>query len=424
LEEEENSTQDAFDFITPREISQSRYKQHHEWMEEIFSSPYAVGTILPIDLGLGLMGELAPLTAGILDAPGGEHPSRDRQDPKSRYDVKTYSKLAPEQLKEFETRVEQYTKKAEAELEKMKADHAKKLADLKRSRTYIKAERRLRDLSKPETGREADGADPLEAIVKNLETNVGVEFDTKKNVICVDKGGFIEEQQAPAPKPQPVTNNGAAQSNPDNGSSGMMDTLDAENSAASLLDQYGSNSLAGTPGTNPPVPQISQPPSQLQSAVATPSAPVQETKQPSEAVDQPNAETRGGTDDLLDLDVEMSGMANADDKGAEGDWVMVDQNSGAQPSVTNNLPTTTTETTAPAAAPASGADAENTTPMFDTADFGSFDNLVDSAGDALADYANVEDNLGLDLVEDSAFGDAFQGTETHNGGATDGGPAL
>lgn len=428
LDEEENSTQDAFDFITPREISQSRYKQHHEWMEEIFSSPYAVGTILPIDLGLGLMGELAPLTAGILDAPGGEHPSRDRQDPKSRYDVKTYSKLTPEQLKEFETRVAEYTTQAEAELEKMKAAHAKKLADLKkRSRTYIKAERRLRDLPKAEAARAADpssgeeGADLLDGIVKDLENNLGIAFDTKKNVVCVDQGGFIEEQQPPPPKQQSVTNNGTTQPNLDNGSSGIMDAMDADNSAGGLLDQYGSNSLVGTPATNPPMPQISQPPSQLQSAVATPSATTlaADPKQPSEAT-EPTVGAPSTTDDLLNLDVEMSGMANTDDKAAD-DWVMVDQNSGAQPSATDNQPTTSTEPAATGTVPTTGTDVENTTSMFDATDFGSFDNL---AGDALADYTNVDDGLGLDLVEDSAFGDAFQGTETHHGGATDGDNSL
>jgi hypothetical protein len=50
--------------------------------------------------------------------------------------------------------------------------------------------------------------------------------------------------------------------------------------------------------------------------------------------------------------------------------------------------------------------------MFDTADFGSFDNL-DTAGDALAEYGN-DDTMGLDLVDDSAFGDAFHGTEMHH----------
>jgi hypothetical protein len=50
--------------------------------------------------------------------------------------------------------------------------------------------------------------------------------------------------------------------------------------------------------------------------------------------------------------------------------------------------------------------------MFDTvADFGGFDNL-DTAGDALADYGH-DDTMDLgDLVDDSAFGDAFH--EMHN----------
>src|SRR5690242_7401586 len=39
LEDDENATKDALDFLAPREIRLSRYKQHHEWMEEILSSP-------------------------------------------------------------------------------------------------------------------------------------------------------------------------------------------------------------------------------------------------------------------------------------------------------------------------------------------------------------------------------------------------
>jgi hypothetical protein len=144
LEDEENATQDAFDFLTPREISLSRYKQHHEWMEEIFSSPYAIGKIAPIDLGLGLMGELAPLTAGILDVSGAEKPDGTK-DVKA---IKNYYKLEPEQLKDFEKRVSDYATKEQAEIDQMKADHARKMSQLKRTRTYIKAERRLRDLSR------------------------------------------------------------------------------------------------------------------------------------------------------------------------------------------------------------------------------------------------------------------------------------
>ncbi|KAH7118958.1 hypothetical protein B0J11DRAFT_560654 [Dendryphion nanum] len=427
IEEEENSTQDSFDHLTPREISLSRYKQHHEWMEEIFSSPYAIGKIMPIDLGLGLMGELAPLTAGILDVPGGDHPllsfEREQQvtapfSQKRDYEVKSYTKLNPDQLKEFETRVTQFTSKEEAELAKLKASHEKKMANLKRDRTYIKAERRLRDLPRSrEYASPKDGAELLDGVVHELEKSLGVEFDTKAGVVCVEKGGFIEEQEALAQKGQQNNSNNTV-SNGNNGPNGIIDTMDGENSAAGLLDQYGSNSLTGTPGENLSVPQT-QPPSQSQSAVATPSAPVLDANHVPATADSVNAESLDNTNDLLDLDVEMSGMTNAQEGGAETDWVMVDNTTAQQPA-TSGEPPATTSAPAPstsAATVTASADAEASTGLFDTADFGSFDGL-DTAGDALADYANDDDdddNLGLDLVDDSAFGDAFHGTEMHHG---------
>jgi hypothetical protein len=427
LEEEENSTQDSFDFLTPRDISVSRYKQHHEWMEEIFNSPHAIGKILPIDLGLGLMGELTHLTAGILDTPGGAHPTIEfpsigaQRDKKDTYKVKSYNKLHPEQLKDFEARVAVYTKQEEAELEKLRAAHSKKMADLKRSRTYIKAERRLRDVSRKSSDGVADenGPDPLDTVVGDLEKSVGVTFDTKKSVDCVDKGGFIEEQRAPTPKPQQVNGNGT-QSNADTGTNSLADAIDTENNAADLLDQFGSNSLTGTPGGgNLSVPAISQPQSQSQSAVATPSAPSVDPVQSTTLEEQANIGATSGADDLLDLDVdvEMSGMANTDEKAAD-DWVMVDNttNNAQEPANTEQAAVSSSGPPADSTvAVASAADTDVTTSMFDTADFGAFDNL-DSAGDALADYTNVDDdNMGLDLVDDSAFGDAFHGTEMHHG---------
>jgi hypothetical protein len=50
-DEEDTSRGDFFDHTTPREISMSRYKQNHEWMEEILSSPYSINQIIPADLG-------------------------------------------------------------------------------------------------------------------------------------------------------------------------------------------------------------------------------------------------------------------------------------------------------------------------------------------------------------------------------------
>lgn len=407
LDDEENATHDAFDYLTPREISLSRYKQHHEWMEEIFSSPYAVGKIAPIDLGLGLMGELAPLTAGILDVPGAEN----ADNAKDNYQVKDYYKLDPAQLKDFEKRVSEYTSKEQAEIDKMKAEHARKMSQLKRTRTYIKAERRLRDLARSTDG-ENDGPDPSEAVVQDLEKSLGVTFEAKKAVVCVEKGGYIEAQQ-PEPQKAQINGHGAQQSA--NGTSNGMNNdgaVDADNTAASLLDQYGSGSLTGTPG-NFSMPRMSQPPSQSQSAVGTPHAHTGNTTQPS-AFDQQasNLDTDAGND-LLDLDVEMSGMTNS----LEKDWVHVGGQSAGdvehvgtnaqQPTASNNL-----SATGSSALPQSNIDTEAGS-MFDTADFGSFDNL-DTAGDALADFGH-DDNLGLDLVDDSAFGDAFHGTEMHHG---------
>jgi hypothetical protein len=407
LDEEENTMQDSFDYMTPREISLSRYKQHHEWMEEIFSSPHAIGKIMPIDLGFGLMGELAPLTADILDTPAGDAPIDANGDanPDYKNKVKNYEKLQPEQLKEFESRVSTYLSKETVEIEKMKAAHAKKMAALKKSRTYIKAERRLRDTyyANPTSEIDNDDADPAEPVIDDLEKSLGVTLDSKKLVVCVEKGGFMEPQRPQPPNPQ-SNGNRATPSNLNEGA------LEGENSAASLLDQFGSGSLIGTPGGNLSVPALSQPQSQLPSAVATPSAPVCDAAQTSTFDEQAvNLDSNNDGNDLLDLDVEMSGMASVDEKGGEAGWVMVGENgnnvqqastNSAQPPTNNNVSADSNSLPTSAV----GAEAGD---MFSGADFGSFDNL-DSAGDALADFPG-DDTMGLDLVDDSAFGDAFHG---------------
>ena len=398
LEDEENATQDAFDFLTPREISLSRYKQHHEWMEDIFSSPYPVGSIAPIDLGLGLMGELAPLTAGILDVAGPENPDTV----KDKYKIKDYYRMNPEHLKDFNTRVAEYTKTEKAEIDKMQADHTRKMAQLKRTRTYIKAERRLRDLARSASS-DDESTDPTDNVVQDLEKSLGVKFDAKKSVVCVDKGGFIERQPSPPQKAQVNGNGTQANSNGSNNDG----VSDFDNTAASLLDQYGTGSLGGTPG-NISMPQMSQPPSQSQSAVGTPSLLTGNTAQ-QQSFDQgtPQVDTEAGND-LLDLDVEMSGMTNVDDK-ATDDWIVADQQaSGAQSagnpqSAANNDNTNSNNQNTLGHA---SVDAD-TGSMFDSVpDFTNFEG-IDSAGDALADFGQ-DDNMGLgDLVDDSAFGDAF-----------------
>jgi hypothetical protein len=84
--EEDTALGDFFDHLTQRDISMVRYTQHHQWMEQVFSSPYASHQIVPADLGLGLMGELKGLTDGILDPPdmtfaesAGEKPAKAKE---------------------------------------------------------------------------------------------------------------------------------------------------------------------------------------------------------------------------------------------------------------------------------------------------------------------------------------------------------
>ncbi|KAL5120926.1 hypothetical protein ACEQ8H_001114 [Pleosporales sp. CAS-2024a] len=405
LEEEENATQDAFDFLTPREISLSRYKQHHEWMEEIFSSPYAVGKITPIDLGLGLMGELAPLTAGILDVPGVES-AEGVKDAKEVNKIKSYNKLEPSQLKEFEKRVSEHVAKEQGEIDKMKAEHARKVAQLKRTRTYIKAERRLRDLSRT-VEVHGEGHDAVEEVVGDVEKSLNVSFEAKKPVVCVEKGGFIEGQASSPAKAQ-VNGSGAQSSN---GASHGMSGAELDNSAASLLDQYGSGSVSGTPMGHVSLPRLSQPHSQSHSAMGTPNA----TGNLAQATTFDSHGASLGAeagDDLLDLDVEMSGMPSIGDKG-DG-WGLAEEPSGGGPSSGNAGLSVSSgnAATSHGGTMASHQVDGDAGSMFDSADFGSFDNL-DTAGDALAEYGN-DDGMGLDLVDDSAFGDAFHGTEMHH----------
>ncbi|KAB2580033.1 hypothetical protein BFW01_g5399 [Lasiodiplodia theobromae] len=450
IEEEENTAiGDLLDNLTPRDISTMRYIQHHEWMEEVFSSPFAAGQIMPVDLGLGLMGELSHLTEGLFDAPGA---SSLPGGPKPPAAPKAYQKLSKEKYADFEDRVKKFLKDEEAELEKMRAEHEKKMAELTKSKTYVEAERRLRDAAfadaraarekaenesgSPESeGEETTGQ--VDEVVADVEKTLGITIAPRKNVNCVEKGGLVEEPLAPAATNGSEANGAENAANIGESNGSLEDSaMDGDNTAAGLLEQYTSNSLVSTPGgSSLQVPPVSQPDSQGQSANATPGG----TAQPGQAQGQNQSTVPAQSDnsngdngmDLIegmDLDIDMSGMGGegTTDKAAD-DWVMVGSNSmndsdlggetgqakdgsagGTGTIDTPDLTTTSaqgqdgTTTSAPASA------AGNTPGMFDATDFSAFD----TAGDALADYTGGDD---LDLgLEGDAFGDAFHGTETRN----------
>ncbi|KAF2760026.1 DUF1750-domain-containing protein [Pseudovirgaria hyperparasitica] len=436
LEEENTTYGDLLDHLTPSEISKMRYTQHHEWMEEIYSSPYAAGQIEPIDIGFGLVGELAPLTSGIF-----ESPIRQQGGAAQGESVRSYRKLDPAQYEEFKKRVEEYEKDGQAEMERMKAEHSKKIADLKRTKTYVQGERRLRDVVwdldnspnsqhhapdsiESSTGGPVASNSQVEKIIKDVENSLGVIIGPKKDITVVDKGGLSED-------PEPHMNgHGTQQENvyrdaTDIGTLLNEAAMDGENTAASLLDEFTQNSAVNTPGTRAHSQPVSQSGNLGQSAAVTPQANIAASQAPSQSATQSSAHVDPNQNlDGLDMDVDMPEVGGAPNEG-EADWVMVDEASaesgqrGQQSGTTASeqqvhATATTTEgasTEQPAAMTSTNDDLHEGSPSMFDSNFGGFDDL-DTAGDALAEYTNDGDELGLDL-DNSAFGDAFQPADHH-----------
>lgn len=291
IEDEENtSVGDYLDHLTPREISTMRYKQHHEWMEEIFSSTYSTGQIVPESLGLGLAGDLADLTAGLLDSPEIMEAPQDRPvtagglngalplTKSASVSAQPYKPLDATQRTEFDKRIEEFVTKGEAELKAMKAEHAKRLAGFGRARQYAVAERALRDI------RTKDSKAYLGAVTE-IQQRTGLTFSQRRDVVPISKNnGAVKapddhEQEnidalfakyeartkarragvntaAAAPLATVPANNvdmtyGSSNSGFSNGNGNGHDLMMPEDSASALLNQYvaGGNSSSGTPGS-------------------------------------------------------------------------------------------------------------------------------------------------------------------------------
>ncbi|CUS11343.1 unnamed protein product [Tuber aestivum] len=140
-EEEDTSRGDMLDHLSPREIATTRYIQHHEWMEEVMGSPYAIDKIEPVDLGLGLRGELEMVTKGLLDPPA--YPPIPKP-PRAGDATKEKENTQAEILEELRPRVEAKIREMEAEMLRMQEAHAKRLQKIKQSGVTKDAELNLR----------------------------------------------------------------------------------------------------------------------------------------------------------------------------------------------------------------------------------------------------------------------------------------
>lgn len=434
LEEEEDvSRGDLLDFMSPRDISRLRYEQHHEWMEEILESPYPTSSIVPSDLGLGRKGPLEELTKNFFDAPVSvvREPANG---PPQRV-----GKMANGKADEFAQRASAKLADMQAELEKMRKRHARRLEKLTRSTVLKVAEKKLRTTPTiPEKRRLSSGAtdagdgkprDAVAEITREVESQTGQKLRETTGVRLVSKGGLQDRSRPPPPSSGPAPAVAVA-------------APKAEESPATATQANQQQPAA--PAREPQVQEKgnSDPSGEQHANINTAAQPT-----PTPSVQQPNGsgssdqppQVDGGQQgtDLQPLngvggDVHMEGLddnAPGDNGNQDGsDWVMVDEGGGQNSEETNapNVPTTdhqpqdqlTQATTQPGEATTNqpsltqaqhGQDTGLDTPNFDIG--GDFDNVdVDTAGDALASYGQDED-LNLDGMEDSAFGDAFHPEE-------------
>ena len=261
IEDEENTAMgDFFDHLTPRDISLARYMQHNRWMEEVFSSPYASNRIVPTDLGLGLMGELKGLTDGILEPPNLDFTDRPDSKPIKAKEAQLFTNLKKEQVEEFEKRVEKHLQDGQAELERMKADHAAKMQEWRKVKALTQAENRLRRatweehdgtvtafrLERPATnGHAEDGQskESVEDVVKNVEDLLNARVVSHEHATLIAKGGLKEKKQVP------YDYDNEMQASPqENGFSEMID-VDQFNQPAAI-DANDANAAPMTPQSN------------------------------------------------------------------------------------------------------------------------------------------------------------------------------
>lgn len=423
-DDEDNSRGDLMDFLTPRDVSTMRYVQHHEWMEEIFNSPYTTGQIVPAELGIGRKGELEDLTKDFFSAPtdstptvplpSGTHPPR-------------VGRLEAGKAEEFSSKATEKVAELNAEMERMKRQHAKRMARLNKGTAIRLAERSLRSapMSAADFGidewklggsaRSSANGDAtlsieqksIDQITADMESLLGKKIKSVKELDCIQNGG-LEEKSDMAENDGQEYDLVSPLAKIDG--HGNQLTSYAESEDLLLVDQDHAGSMGHTP-------------------------------QPSlEGIENPGVEGElpKSNETFLDGDVAMSEMPDPSEiKDVEsGDWVMVNKENDSGHSPHEESPSLENLTTI--ATPQAGADARGGTldttsdalPNFAPTDSGNavedfttnefseaidFGNL-DTAGEALSGYGAEHSGMGLDdpgdlELDDSAFGAAFHPTQ-------------
>ena len=397
LDDEDIGTGDTMDILTPRDISTNRYMQHHEWMEEVFSSPYGTSQIVPIELGLGRKGEIESLTRDFFSAP-----TKDLAPTKDSTTPSRVGRLEPGKAEDFSQLATRRVGQIQAEMERLKKQHARRMAKLNDGLAIKEAEQKLRALGINSHDRNGSTktfkvqSSSVDEILGRVETELGKNLKILRDIHCVQKGGLEE-------KPQ-VSETG-------------LRNFDFEEMADFSDQQVHSTSY--------PTPQAAS----SRGYGSTGHTPRDFAMHPPVTGD--GAQEHEPPEVLPSGDITMTEMAQ--DSGAKdaeaGDWIMVDKSGGvsrqenqATPdveSIMNNAALEGNLDTPGHDLDTAGAALQDFAPDTVAEDFNDFGEGVDfgnldTAGEALSGYDEHTgmglDEHGLDL-DDSAFGEAFHATE-------------
>ena len=420
LEEEEDvSRGDIMDFMTPRDIALTRYKQHHEWMEEIFASPYPTKSIVPTDLGLGRKGELDNFTKGFFHAPASRDATSTGDQLGADGEATAWAKVGKMKdgkAEEFGKRADDLLADTQMEIKRLNEAHGRRIAKLKKSDFFVTAAKKLE--SAPFTAEKTPGDDreTYEAIVKQVEDiyNVSVVPLDELEPVVIEKGGLLDNPVEFSTPNGNIENGSAKAQGPDAEMDEMSETI---------------------------IEELQQPQQEEPEPPAEPNVP---SPRPDIAIEADS--TIPSLRDQLEGDTNMTGLdiepANDQSAALVDDWVLVndspskppsnhqtpaagtlqDQQQGAQdqPLPTEHTPQPVAGTDLTPAAtgftPPVTEEQTGTTPAELGADFDISANF-DSAGDALDAYGQEHgrDSADLDLedigemgdLDDSAFGQAF-----------------
>ena len=384
-DEETTSGVDYMDVLTPQEISNQRYRQHHEWLEEILNSPYDTRQIVPGELGLGRKGELESLTKDFFDAhtktrasielelPASPKESDYREgkavvkdDPPPRVGRMEHGKAET-----FEKRAAQRMAELHAEMDKLKRQHTRRMAKLSEGHIWRDAEQNLRattsDLMNGNLSNNASlHSEPIDKLTKRIENDLKRQIRPLQEVECVEKGGLEEKAEA---------------SFDENFDTEMNDSMAHINGNQEPVFSEPTNQIPAQSSNSTPANTTPQPPQTQTKASNTPSA--QDSSVPPETKDD-----------------------------APDDWVMVnkDSESAAQNqgehTVTDPIEEVGIATADDSVVPEIGGPA-STELTFEDTDFDTGLVDFDTAGDELSGYAQeiesmagVKDQQALSMQED------------------------